>query len=170
MHGFHIATNWKKSCWNSGTLQVWPYARSLRAEMLQKSLRGLTPTTFWLTPEALTATLLLKMKRGVLDVAQLSNVFKHPMLCRLNPNTKWGSKPSNLRLFPIFQNIRIPPKNSWFIRTPFIPSISICIYNIYLCILITNHFLWFQVLPEKIQIKPPNRTPIILPQKVRLHR
>ena len=38
--------------------------------MLQKSLRGLTPTTFWLTPEALTATLLLKMNRGVLDVAQ----------------------------------------------------------------------------------------------------
>ena len=39
--------------------------------MLQKSLRGLTPTTFWLTPEALTATLLLKMNRGVLDVAQM---------------------------------------------------------------------------------------------------
>ena len=80
MHGFHIATNWKKSCWNSGTLQVWPYARSLRAEMLQKSLRGLTPTTFWLTPEALTATLLLKMNRGVLDVAQL----QLPLDCRLD--------------------------------------------------------------------------------------
>ena len=38
--------------------------------MLQKNLRGLTPTTFWFTPEALTATLLLKMNRGVLDVAQ----------------------------------------------------------------------------------------------------
>ena len=39
--------------------------------MLQKSLRGLTPTTFWLTPEALTATLLLKMNREVLDVAHM---------------------------------------------------------------------------------------------------
>jgi hypothetical protein len=48
--------------------------------MLQKSLRGLTPTTFWLTPEALTATLLLKMNRGVLDMAQL----QLPLDCRLD--------------------------------------------------------------------------------------
>ena len=47
--------------------------------MLQKSLRGLTPTTFWLTPEALTATLLLKMNRGVLVVAQMTRL--DPMLC-----------------------------------------------------------------------------------------
>ena len=46
--------------------------------MLQKNLRGLTPTTFWFTPEALTATLLLKMNRGVLDVAQF--VLAHARL------------------------------------------------------------------------------------------
>ena len=55
-----------------GTLQVWPCARSLRAEMLQKSLRRLTPTTFLLTPKALSATLLLKMNREVFNVAQMS--------------------------------------------------------------------------------------------------
>ena len=50
--------------------------------MLQKSLRGLTPTTFWLTPEALTATLLLKMNRGVLDVAHMSSKVMLP--CKRN--------------------------------------------------------------------------------------
>ena len=54
--------------------------------MLQKSLRGLTPTTFWLTPEALTATLLLKMNRGVLDVAQMWVTVGHPDIKRLNTN------------------------------------------------------------------------------------
>ena len=39
--------------------------------MLQKSLRRLTPTTFLLTPKALSATLLLKMNREVFNVAHV---------------------------------------------------------------------------------------------------
>lgn len=62
----HIMT-----CAHVGTLQVWPCARSLRTEMIQKSLRGLTPTTFLLTPQALSATLLLKMNREVFNVAHM---------------------------------------------------------------------------------------------------
>ena len=60
-----------KTCVHVGTLQVWPCARSLRTEMLQKNLRRLTPTTFLLTPKALSATLLLKMNRDAFNVAHL---------------------------------------------------------------------------------------------------
>ena len=55
--------------------------------MIQKSLRGLTPTTFLLTPQALSATLLLKMNREVFNVAHMevmlpvaSNIGKRDLI------------------------------------------------------------------------------------------
>ena len=72
---FHATMAHIKTCAHVGTLQVWPCARSLRTEMLQKSLRSLTRTTFLLTPKAVSATLLLKMNREVFNVAHLT--FDH---------------------------------------------------------------------------------------------
>ena len=73
---FHATMVHIKTCAHVGTLQVWPCARSLRTEMLQKSLRRLTRTTFLLTPKALSATLLLKMNRQVFNVAHMEKMEK----------------------------------------------------------------------------------------------
>ena len=76
--------------------------------MLQKSLRGLTPTIFWLTPEALTATLLLKMNRGVLDVAHMFLQLPwHTAICWWDSNGKWHKTAQNI-LPPNRQCKRLP--------------------------------------------------------------
>ena len=69
--------------------------------MIQKSLRGLTPTTFLLTPQALSATLLLKMNREVFNVAQMDDdwgYLRHPAALE---RISWMARASGVLLFSV---------------------------------------------------------------------